>query len=643
MLSPQARTLLRDALRPPVGFEIDQAVMTTYSLDLMTLLTVPLAFTFFEIKDTAGPLQADPLALIEALRRHADQLTIFCQQGQILLPKNVQLLLGYLEKSVIQVASPREGGVFHPKVAVLRYVGKDDRNDVRYRFLCSSRNLTFDRSWDTLLVLEGALDAARKNAHSRNRPLASFLRALPTLVPPHMSRPDLPHVAAMADEVLKVRFEPPEGLDDDFEFCPMGIDGGAEWPVLGGKRSVIVSPFVTDGFVARLNQTPGERWLVSRHESLDELSTKSLHALKDCFSLHDGVESVEVTAEAPAEPAPQSEADTVHAEPSHQLTGLHAKLFITDDGKHANIWTGSANATTAAFERNVEFLVRLRGVKSKFGVGVLLRLDDDDDAEENADRSVQFADMLIAYRRVGEPVIDHVQQRLEESVESARQAILAAGLHANVEVLPDGSGRYRFAVSATHWQPPWDKYVQVTMGLITLRGESIPLALDAQSSVTVFEPLSFEALTSFASFRVRSTIDDRTLECSFVVKLPVTGLPEDRQDRILLSLLKNRQQLLRYLLLLLADDEDSASQLEEILSRSGQNARTANEFGLPLLEALLRAFDRNPARLAQIEKLLADLLKTAEGSKLIPGGFQEIWQPIWEASRRAPKAEVKRE
>ena len=43
------------------------------------------------------------------------------------------------------------------------------------------------------------------------------------------------------------------------------------------------------------------------------------------------------------------------------ISGLHAKLFVIDDGWNACVWTGSANATVAAFQRNVEFLVELVG------------------------------------------------------------------------------------------------------------------------------------------------------------------------------------------------------------------------------------------------------------------------------------------
>ena len=44
MLAPDSRELLLDALRPPTGCSLDRAVATTFTLDLETALTVPLAF-----------------------------------------------------------------------------------------------------------------------------------------------------------------------------------------------------------------------------------------------------------------------------------------------------------------------------------------------------------------------------------------------------------------------------------------------------------------------------------------------------------------------------------------------------------------------------------------------------------------------
>ena len=42
-------------------------------------------------------------------------------------------------------------------------------------------------------------------------------------------------------------------------------------------------------------------------------------------------------------------------------TGLHAKIYVADAGWKSRIWVGSANATHAAFNRNVEFLAELEG------------------------------------------------------------------------------------------------------------------------------------------------------------------------------------------------------------------------------------------------------------------------------------------
>jgi hypothetical protein len=41
MLEPEERTLLFDALKPPAGYELDRALITSYTLDLTAVLTVP--------------------------------------------------------------------------------------------------------------------------------------------------------------------------------------------------------------------------------------------------------------------------------------------------------------------------------------------------------------------------------------------------------------------------------------------------------------------------------------------------------------------------------------------------------------------------------------------------------------------------
>ena len=276
MLEPNNRQLLRDALRPPAGYVLDRAITTTFSLDLMALLAIPVSFTCFQLKDQDGPPQIDPLALVEALRRYAGKIAVFCQAGQIHVPRHVQLLLGYLEDSVHEVKAPR-GGVFHPKLTVLRYTAQENNDSVAkllpvvYRLLCSSRNLTFDRSWDTLLLLDGVLAQHRTNAFARNHSLARFVRELPGLCINPVSERWASDVNSTADELLKVEFEIPNGFTD-MEFAPLGLGWTPQWPIIGHRRMLAMAPFVDDGFIKRFVDSATPLGIVSRAESLDELS-----------------------------------------------------------------------------------------------------------------------------------------------------------------------------------------------------------------------------------------------------------------------------------------------------------------------------------------------------------------------------------
>src|SRR5256885_8111105 len=116
MLEPRERQHLMETLRPPPGYELDRAVGTTYSLDLLALLTAPLAFTIFEWEGVDGGPGPDPLALLETMRRYAGRVNVFCQAGRISVPKNRQLLFSYLENSVFEVSTRKPNGSFHPKV-----------------------------------------------------------------------------------------------------------------------------------------------------------------------------------------------------------------------------------------------------------------------------------------------------------------------------------------------------------------------------------------------------------------------------------------------------------------------------------------------------------------------------------------------
>jgi hypothetical protein len=88
--------------------------------------------------------------------------------------------------------------------------------------------------------------------------------------------------------------------------------------------------------------------------------------------------------------------------------------------------------------------------------------------------------------------------------------------------------------------------------------------------------------------------------------------------------------------MLLAADEESARRLIESFDSDRRNHHADGReggFGLPLLEPLLQALDRNPTKLDQIARLIDDLRQSAEGRQLVSEQFLKIWEPIWAARK----------
>lgn len=617
MLRPTEREQLLEALRPAGGYDLDAAIGTTFSLDLLTLLTLPIGFASFDWQDDSGRPTAEPMALLEAVRRYAERMTIFCQAGRIAVPKNVERLYAYLEDSVYEVTARDQHGVFHPKVWVLRFVGPD--GTVLYRVLCLSRNATSDRSWDTLLVLDGEL-TARQKAIAVNHPLADFVQALQTLSN-QATRPLTDERSAKINqiqrELRRTRFSLPDGFDD-FSFWPLGIAGYQPWPFEGRvDRLLVMSPFLSEDFLKRVQGIGQNNVLISRLESLAALSSEWLAAFGAVYFLNPDVRDEADTGEEAARDL------------DIPLEGLHAKLYIVESGWDAAIWTGSANATGAAFERNVEFMVKLTGKKSALGINTLLR------QEKGA---TSFSDLLCEFRPgQDQPVIDLEQRQLESQLDAVRESLIKAQLRARVTAIDDGVG-YQLEVYCPNDQPSPELPANAVIRCwpITLR-DSAALMVNTQArTLAVFERVSFDALSAFFAFELSISASGRAAVLRFVLNLPLDGVPADRSDRLLRSLLGNSQQVVRFLYFLLADDDPALRDLLDVTYGPGVNGGGSllSSLSGALFERLLHALHRQPERLNQVQRLVADLKQTAEGRALLPAEFDAIWEPIWQAQRK---------
>jgi hypothetical protein len=231
MLSPDARSLYTAALTPPPGFVFDAAVATTFSLDPSTLLTIPLHLALLG-RGREEVMLRDPIALLEALRRTADRVTVYAQEGRLLVPGTSHILYGLLEKVIWEVRAPN-GGAFHPKLWALRFVDPLNTEPSLLRLVVLSRNLTADRCWDLALQLEGHV--GRKNV-AEGREIGEFIAALPTLCARPIAKERREEAERLGDEIRRTRWELPAGFEE-LRFHVLGRKQRA-WRLIDSDRLV---------------------------------------------------------------------------------------------------------------------------------------------------------------------------------------------------------------------------------------------------------------------------------------------------------------------------------------------------------------------------------------------------------------------
>ena len=426
-----------DALRAPSGHELDCAVGTTFSVDLASALLVPMAFALFDSE--AGTADEDPIAVLAATRSYAAKIALYCEQGRIATAAKQPQVMAYLESMLHPVPPPLQGA-FHPKVWVLRFraAGSDD---LIHRVLCLSRNLTFDRSWDTIIRLE----QAEAGDPTTTSPLIGFIERLNELNP-------CPGAQSIAESLQGVTFEAPPGFES-LTFRPL-LGEGTERDLVaeGGDDLLIISPFLS---ATRLRELLGS-WkrvrLVSRPESLDRIDPVLLRRIspKNLYTF-DSPAFDDFPPEGPAPPADEDLAETL------QLSGLHAKINSAEVNGSSYLLLGSANATTAAFNRNVEFGVELRAKRRTAGPRSLLKGDGSDPGE--------LRTLLKPYLIRDEASEETAEEAELRRLESLRREIADIELTARVTAHKEG---YQLSISCPRALPQIGKGDSLTCWPVTL-------------------------------------------------------------------------------------------------------------------------------------------------------------------------------
>ena len=594
MLAPNNRALLLDALRPAQGQTLDRAVATTFTLDLTTALTVPLAFAGFRLDE-----QPDPIEVMEALRGVGERLDIFCQAGAINVSERTSDLFALLENVIYEVRRPRPHHVFHPKVWVLRYL--DQLQEPFFRLLVLSRNLTADRSWDTMLRLEGRLGGRRI---ASNAPLARFVGALPGLTVTQFPPSRGAEFAGLAEELRRVQWDLPEGAWE-IRFHPMGLPRSRRFPVeehFRGYRKLAISPFVRDEAIRRLLSTAGNQKavLVSRGEELATLRPSSLDNL-DVYEL-------DPTASISFDEVQEDERQTF-------LTHLHAKIFAVERARRAHLFVGSANATDAGLgSGNIEFLCQLTGSVAKLGVDALVG------------EGAPFREMLTPY--VG-----------SESPETDESSMTARKLQ---DLLIDTAAGARFRTTITErahgWVPRvksdaelprFPKGTLVTIAAYNRPAETCPLMSHEPADIEL-PPRELADVTPFLQLTASRTVEGQEVARSAVVCSRLEGAPDARFQEIMARQIDTTEKFFQLIALLIGFVSRGSG---DTTAEGNGSASWSAGAGQGFLELLARALSERPEAIAHLASIIEYLRRPANGEAILPSGWDDVWQPALEARR----------
>lgn len=577
-------------LVPPVGYTLDLAVGTTYSLDLETLMAVSIALGIQESTDSS--LTNNPFAILKSLQGLSEKMLVFCEAGQIsaIQPEKSPLMLLF-DKMIVPVKLREMKGKgfpsFHPKTWTLQF--SDAVGNRLYRFIILSRNLTFDRSWDVAVCLDGK---DTKKEQETSAPIVDFLNFLKynALEGVSMKTEKRRILNSLIQDLPYVQFS----LDDkrflDFEIIPLGIgqDNIDDDPLMWDSFHdlLVFSPFLSSdvmrSFDERKMLKDTRRHLITRtselHKIAGKLDTFRVFTMKDTV-----VEGEEIVSDEETEKIQQQD--------------IHAKMYLMTKGSRSSLYLGSMNASENGLHRNVEMMLRLSGYRYYLNMDAI-----ESDLFGPDEKGNPFEEIDLAEGDVTAP-----EKEEKDALERALKGICR--LKSRAEVVQDG-----------------DKY-NVAVFFAFPRG-GFPNAEIAPArtvrSQQLAEEVTFEGLSALELTELyRITVKGETESISRMILIP-TEMPSDRDDMVVRSILKDKRAFVDYLAFILGDDYVlSALEMEAAAASDRDAGHRSVDDGLPAIyEKMLKTAYTEPDRLKEI-RLIMDRISDTE---IIPDEFVRMYE-----------------
>jgi len=340
-----------ELLNPTQGWRTDCAILSTYSADLVVVVTALLALTGCDLDGRVGG-RVELIRAIEALR---GKVRVLAQVGRMPVPSAFRPILKLLDKFLTTIDTDENSSSWHPKVSMVRYQSVEDANDRQWRIWLGSRNLTKAINWESGLFLTSQSDGKGQR-----------IEGLPAMAAELATRARLPGLLPkdIRKELADLTWECPSGCEaHHISLLGPGLAQGFPLPPSDTDRVFVVSPFLDSKTISAVSAWGGgktRRTLVSTAMELQRLLRADNKALAGFDDLR-----IQPIPDLPGEgadtldegiPATVETAESEDPPPA----GLHAKLFFAAKGTRRQLWLGSANATERGWQgRNFEVIAKL--------------------------------------------------------------------------------------------------------------------------------------------------------------------------------------------------------------------------------------------------------------------------------------------
>ena len=321
------------------------------------------------------------------------------------------------------------------------------------------------------------------------------------------------------------------------------------------------------------------RTLITRKSELSKITA----AQSNCFRIYTLKDDVVDGEEAVSD----EDADK-------QKQDIHAKIYLRRKYSDVDLYLGSMNATYSAVNKNVEMMIRLRTKNRYYNSEMFLN----DLFCGKADNPQNPFELSTVVEATSDPQQENTN-RLEQTI----KAVCRLPMKATVK---ERDGKYDVSLEVNG---------QIPEGNISITPfrRNVPMPLE---NTMLFPQLDILQVSEF--YMVRVTSDDMTIDR--IIMVPTTGIPEDRENAVVNSVVKDKRTFVEYVAFVLGDSYLLSLMEERSLASSG--GWSAGHEGLPALyEKMLKTALEEPEKIGEIGYLLQMITK----EDIVPDEFRELY------------------